>query len=272
MLVPMQRYASIRARNSSGRSAGSARRRKVRFGSALDTTRRARDLLAGREPHAGRGAAAGHDPIDLGVRADLAAGLPGSLRHQLGDAAHAAADEPPLPHPAVGSLARVVVQQHERGPRRRRAGHRIVDRVPPERREHVRRREILRQVLGRPTSRTGRRGRRASGAGGTPAFPIEPPPAGRGRCASRGRARSSRTRGPRRAPAGRDPLRSARARPRPTARTASSPRRWPPCRRRAGTGRRRGAMLSVGPAGSTTTPRRTSRMSRQIDSRSIDKT
>ena len=43
----------------------------------------------------------------------------------------------------------MVVQQHERGPRRRRAAGRVVDRVPAERRHDPLGREVLGQVLGR---------------------------------------------------------------------------------------------------------------------------
>ena len=155
--------------------------------------------------------------------------------------AHAAADEPPRARPAPGLLARVIVQQHERGPRRRRAGDAVVDRVPAERGHHVLGLEPLRQELRRrrrEQERQVRRGRVRCRSAMRPARASS-----RRSCALRTprvrRASARSTARPHRR-TGRDPPRTARARRRRGARTAASPRASGPCRRRGSSARRRG--------------------------------
>ena len=164
------------------------------------------------------------------------------------------------------------MQEDERGAGRRRAGERVVDRVPAERGVHVRRTRSTRPGTGSRRSRTGsqRRGDRGGcAARGRPAAPAR---AGRaGACGSRVGRRASNSGGislcelrelvlelaaaPRRRPA-----RSGGSRRASVARSSSSGRCAPSANR-----------FSDGPAGSTASPRWTSRRSRQIDSRSIDK-
>jgi hypothetical protein len=63
------------------------------------------------------------------------------------DAADPAADEAPVPDPAVALVARVVLEHHVGGARRRRTRGAVVDRVPADRRHHVLGLEPLGQVL-----------------------------------------------------------------------------------------------------------------------------
>ena len=76
------------------------------------------------------------------------------------------------------------MQQHERGPRRRRARGRVVDRVPAEGRHHLVGLKPLRQVLGRG------RAEQVAGLGEQVAVPLQP----RGGRGGRGRAGAARAR------------------------------------------------------------------------------
>ena len=112
---------------------------------------RCAQLLTVRQRHARRSTVHRDDAFDLGAGPDLGAGLARRVRHHLRHATHAAADEPPRARPAAGLLARVIVQQHERGPGRGRAGDAVVDRVPAERGHHVLGLEPLGEELRRRT-------------------------------------------------------------------------------------------------------------------------
>ena len=85
--------------------------RYVRFGIGVADDRLAVDLLAGFQRDADGLAVLDDDLLDLGIDADLDAGLFGRGRDRLADRAHAAAREAPGADLPV-DLAHVVVQQH----------------------------------------------------------------------------------------------------------------------------------------------------------------
>ena len=227
MLVPMQRYARIRATNVSGSSASSTSPRNVRFGSAFEATSRARSSSPLGERHARRAAprrrscASTSAPVRISAPASRAASAMASVRRPI----------PPRtnPHwrtpPPASSLA-WSCRSTNAVPGGGRAGHAVVDRVPAERRLHVLGLEVLGQEpLRRGGEQVGQVGR-VAGAGGS---------ASRPHFANSRRSRQRAQRG-----VGRDPIergdhplheprqvgpRTARARRRRAARTASSPRR-----------------------------------------------
>ena len=240
MLVPMQRYASMRATNSSGRSARSHSERNVRFGSALESTRVARRSprrSARRTPTARPPRLS--DPVDLGVAPDLAPGLAGGVGHRGRQHAHAAAHEPPLAHAALGFLARMVVQQHVGGARGRRSGHAVVDRVPAERGLHVLALEPFGQELVRARREQVREVGQALALPQPDAAPFRQRAEIRQRADPRVRRRPVERGKHRLDELGEILLERRQARERPRPRTGASPRRWPPCRHRGSSRRRR---------------------------------
>ena len=104
----------------------------MRFGSAFDSTRVARiSSPETRRTPTARSPLVRTDSTSASQRT-VGTGLARRVGHPLGEHAHAAAHEAPLADAGVAGVAGVVVQQHERGARRRRAGDAVVDRVPAE--------------------------------------------------------------------------------------------------------------------------------------------
>ena len=86
------------------------------------------------------------DTRDGRLQPDLGAGLSRGLGHELGDPAHAAADEPPASRTLTG-VTRVIVQQDVRRARRGWPGEAVVDRGPAEGGHHVLRAEPFAEEL-----------------------------------------------------------------------------------------------------------------------------
>ena len=271
MLVPMQRYASIRARNSSGRSRGSARRRKVRFGSALDTTRRAAisSPVVSRTPVAApprvtiRSTSAF---VRISQPASRAASAISSVTRPMPPRTNPHCRTPPSAASLAWSCNSTNAVPGVDGPATESliachpsaastyGDEKYSDRywVADVENRKARSASIRRwRNASLPHRAASRRSRpvRIAGSGAIQSNAGTTPRTSRARSSSKGPSAAASD--------GENRFVSS------TLAAMSSPSRY-----RAPSG----AMLSVGPAGSTTTPRRTSRMSRQIDSRSIDKT
>ncbi len=186
----------MRARKSPAGRAGSHRREERALRIGVREHAGGADLLAlGQSRRRRRGRPSTSTVSTSASAADVGPGLARGVGHRRGEHAHAAAHEPPLAHAAAGRPRGVVVQQDVRpcpgvdGP-----GDAVVDRVPPERRLHVRRTRTARPGTGvdrgREQVRRASQHPRRCAARGAPTRPASRQIAQRAQ--ARGRAASSR--------------------------------------------------------------------------------